>query len=78
MPDSTIEPRTLTADEQTNLVYWLYQQRLAQTDLQATNLDRVQLYHLGRIMHARLHVHAILNLSETLWADRPESEAPHA
>lgn len=71
MPDSKIEPRTLTADEQAQLVYWLYEQRLAQNDLQATGLTNTQLHHLGRMMNARFHVHAVLNLPEALWAATP-------
>lgn len=71
MPSSKIEPRTLTADEQAQLVHWLYAQRLAQTDLQATGLTKLQLYHLGRMMHARFQIHAVLNLPEALWADTP-------
>ena len=78
MPDSTIEPRTLTTAEQQQLVHWLHQQRLAQNDLQATGLTRSQLHHLNRIMHCRLKVHAVLNLTEALWAVSQAAEVTHA
>lgn len=80
MPTSTIEPRTLTADEQAQLVYWLYEQRIAQNDLQATGLTKTQLYHLGRMMRARFQVHAVLALPEALWTATPiyTTEVRHA
>jgi hypothetical protein len=66
---STIEPRTLTAEEQTQLAHYLRQQRLVQDELRASGLTPKQMRLLGKMFHHRLVIRGILRLDEQARAD---------
>lgn len=66
MPGSTIEPRTLTADEQIDIHLLLAEQRRVQDELRATHLTAHQRKLIGQMFQLRILTRGVLHFDEAI------------